>query len=76
MNKMTENIKEELLKLSKEDLVNIIMGLSTMYIMAAATQQIANTDYIQQCINSVQVNMSQDMKTVAQELKTNFFKSK
>ena len=73
---MTENIKEELLKLSKEDLVNIIMGLSTMYIMAAATQQIANTDYIQQCINSVQVNMSQDMKTVAQELKTNFFKSK
>lgn len=76
MNKTAENIKEELLKLSKEDLVNIIWGLSTMYIMAAATQQIADTNYIQQCINSVQTNISQDMKTVTQELKTNFLSPK
>lgn len=50
-------IREELQKLSKDDLISIVAELVNAYVTASMNTRRANANCIQQCVNQVQTNI-------------------
>lgn len=67
-------IREELQKLSKDDLINIVTELVGAYVTASINTRMANANCIQQCVNQVQTNIQPAINGMLQELKVKFQK--
>ena len=50
-------IREELQKLSKDDLINIVAELISAYVTASINTRMANANCIRKCVNQVQTNI-------------------
>lgn len=74
MSNIKELIKEKLNQLSKEDLVDALADVCTIYVSANITTQLSNANCIQQCINNVQTNLQQVDNVLTQRLNINFKK--
>lgn len=65
-------IKERLNQLSKEELVDILADVCSIYITANITTQLSSANCIQQCVNNVQTNLQQVDNLLTQRLNINF----
>ena len=71
MSNIKELIKERLNQLSKEDLVDALADVCTIYVSANITTQLSSANCIQQCINNVQTNLQQVDNVLTQRLNIN-----
>jgi hypothetical protein len=69
-----EYIRAELEKLSKDDLIDIIVAFTEHYFIAVLTRRISQANCIQQCVNQVETNLQPVINNMVQELKVNFQK--
>lgn len=69
-----EYIRTELEKLSKDDLIDIIVTFTEHYFIAVLNSRIAQANCIQQCVNQVETNLQLAIDNMVQELKVNFQK--
>lgn len=69
-----EYIRAELEKLSKDDLIDIIVAFTEHYFIAALNSRISQANCIQQCVNQVETNLQPAINNMVQELKVNFQK--
>ena len=69
-----ELIKDRLNQLSKEELVDALADVCTIYVSANITTQLSSANCIQQCINNVQTNLQQVDNVLTQRLNINFRK--
>ena len=67
-------IKERLNQLSKEELVDILADVCSIYITASITTQLSSANCIQQCVNNVQTNLQQVDNVLTQRLNINLKK--
>lgn len=74
MSNVKDLIKEKLNQLSKEDLVDALADICTIYVTANITTQLSNANCIQQCVNNVQTNLQQVDNVLTQRLNINFRK--
>lgn len=74
MSNVKDLIKEKLNQLSKEDLVDALADVCTIYVSANITTQLSNANCIQQCINNVQTNLQQVDNILTQRLNIKFKK--
>lgn len=74
MSNIKDLIKERLNQLSKEDLVDALADICTIYVSANITTQLSSANCIQQCINNVQTNLQQVDNVLTQRLNINFKK--
>ena len=59
MSNVKDLIKEKLNQLSKEELVDALADVCTIYVTANITTQLSSANCIQQCVNDVQTNLQQ-----------------
>ena len=69
-----ELIKGKLNQLSKEELVDALADVCTIYVSANITTQLSSANCIQQCVNNVQTNLQQVDNVLTQRLNINFNK--
>lgn len=69
-----EYIRTELEKLSKDDLIDIIVTFTEHYFIAILNSRISQANCIQQCVNQVETVLQPSANNIAQELKVNFQK--
>ena len=69
-----ELIKERLNQLSKEELVDILADVCSIYVSANITTQLSSANCIQQCVNNMQTNLQQVNNVLTQRLNINFKK--
>lgn len=69
-----EYIRAELEKLSKDDLIDIIVTFTEHYFIAVLNRRISQANCIQQCVNQVETNLQPTINNIVQELKVNFQK--
>lgn len=74
MSNIKELVKEKLNQLSKEDLVDALADICTIYVSANITTQLSSANCIQQCINNVQTNLQLVDNVLTQRLNINFKK--
>lgn len=74
MSNIKELIKEKLNQLTKEELVDALADVCTIYVSANITTQLSSANCIQQCINNVQTNLQQVDNVLSQRLNINFKK--
>lgn len=74
MSNIKDLIKEKLNQLSKEDLVDALADVCTIYVSANITTQLSNANCIQQCVNNMQTNLQQVDNVLTQRLNINFKK--
>ena len=74
MSNIKDLIKERLNQLSREDLVDALADICTIYVSANITTQLSSANCIQQCINNVQTNLLQVDNVLTQRLNINFKK--
>lgn len=74
MSNIKELIKEKLNQLSKEELVDALADVCSIYVSANITTQLSSANNIQQCINDVQTNLQQVDNVLTQRLNINFKK--
>lgn len=74
MSNIKDLIKDRLNQLSKEDLVDALTDICTIYVSANITTQLSSANCIQQCINNVQTNLQQVDNILTQRLNINFKK--
>jgi hypothetical protein len=68
MNNVKELIKEELNLLSKEELVDVVANICTIYVAANITTKLSNANCIQHCINNVQTNFQEIENCITQKV--------
>ena len=66
-----ELIKERLNQLSKEELVDILADVCSIYITANITTQLSSANCIQQCVNNVQTNFQEVDNIITQKINSN-----
>ena len=66
-----ELIKERLNQLSKEELVDILADVCSIYITANITTQLSSANCIQQCVNNVQTNFQEVDNIITQKINAN-----
>lgn len=75
-----ENIKKELRnklnELSKDELVDIIADLCSVYFFASATSGLISNNRIQQCINNVQTDLRKTENLNEQKINESLLKIK
>ena len=74
MSNIKELIKERLNQLTKEELVDTLADVCSIYITANITTQLSGANCIQQCVNNVQTNLQQVNNVLKQRLNINFKK--
>lgn len=74
MSNIKDLIKEKLNQLSKEELVDALADVCTIYVSANITTQLSSSNCIQQCVNNVQTNLQQVDNVLTQRLNINFKK--
>ena len=74
MSNIKELVKEKLNQLSKEELVDALADVCSIYVSANITTQLSSANNIQQCINNVQTNLQQVDNVLTQRLNNNFQK--
>ena len=74
MSNVKDLIKEKLNQLSKEELVDALADVCSIYVSANITTQLSSANNIQQCINDVQTNLQQVDNVLTQRLNNNFQK--
>ena len=74
MSNIKDLIKGKLNQLSKEELVDVLADVCTIYVSANITTQLSSANCIQQCINNVQTNLQQVDNVLTQRLNNNFQK--
>ena len=74
MSNIKELVKEKLNQLSKEELVDALADVCSIYVSANITTQLSSANNIQQCINNVQTNLQQVDNVLTQRLNINFKK--
>mgnify|MGYP003473314211 CR=1 FL=1 len=74
MSNIKDLIKERINQLSKDDLVDALADICTIYVSANITTQLSSANCIQQCINNVQANLQQVDNVLTQRLNINFKK--
>lgn len=71
-NLIKDKIRAELQKLSKDDLINIVVELTNLYVASRVNGLIVNISCAQQCVNQVQSNIQPAINGMLQELNVNF----
>ena len=74
MSNIKDLIKGKLNQLSKEELVDVLADVCTIYISANITTQLSSANCMQQCVNNVQTNLQQVDNVLTQRLNINFRK--
>lgn len=74
MNNVKDLIKEKLNHLSKEELVDALADVCTIYVSANITTQLSNANCIQQCVDNIQTKSQQVDNVLTQRLNSNFQK--
>lgn len=74
MSNIKELIKERLNQLTKEELVDALADVCTIYVSANITTQLSSANCIQQCVNNMQTNIQQVDNMLMQMLNINFKK--
>ena len=74
MSNVKDLIKEKLNQLSKEELIDALADVCTIYVSANITTQLSGANCIQQCVNNVQTNLQQVDNVMTQRLNINFRK--
>ena len=72
MSNIKELIKERLNQLTKEELVDALADVCTIYVSANITTHLSSANCIQQCINNVQTNLQQVDNVLTQRLGIKF----
>ena len=54
-----DNIRAELEKLSKDDLINIIAEVANAFVVASMNSRMANANCIQQCVGDVHTSIQE-----------------
>ena len=52
-------LRERLQELSKEELIDIIADISSVYVRASVLSKMSGASCIQQCVNNVQTNVQE-----------------
>ena len=66
-----DQIRAELEKLSKEDLINIIAEVTNAFVVANVNSRMANANCIQQCVRNVHTDTQQVVNDMCQQLDVN-----
>ena len=74
MKRLKSHLREHLLKLSKEELVDIISDLCSGYVFSSVASGLIHSNRIQECINNVQTNLQQVDDNCIQKINDNFIK--
>ena len=74
MSNIKDLIKKKLNQLSKEELVDVLADICSIYVTANINTQLSNANCIQQCVNNVQTNLQQIDNVLTQRLNINFRK--
>ena len=74
MSNIKELIKERLNQLTKEELVDALADVCTIYVSANITTQLSSAKCIQQCVNNMQTNIQQVDNVLMQRLNINLKK--
>ena len=74
MSNIKDLIKGKLNQLSKEELVDVLADVCTIYVSTNITTQLSSANCMQQCINNVQTNLQQVDNVLTQRLNINFRK--
>lgn len=69
-----EYIRTELEKLSKDDLIDIIITFTEHYFIAVLNSKMSQANCTQQCVNQVETILQLAVNNMVQELKVNFQK--
>lgn len=59
MAEIKDLFRERLQELSKEELIDIIADISSMYVQASVLSRMSGANCVQQCVNNVQTNMQE-----------------
>lgn len=59
MEEIRDLLRERLQELSKEELIDIIADISSMYVQASVFSRMSSANCIQQCVNNVQTNVQE-----------------
>lgn len=71
MSNIKELIKEKLNQLSKEELVDALADVCTIYVSANITTQLSSANCIQQCVNNIQTNIQEVDNIIKQKINAN-----
>ena len=74
MSNAKQLIRERLNQLSKEELVDALADICSIYVSANIATRLSSANCIQQCINNVQTNLQQVDNVLTQRLNINFRK--
>ena len=66
-----DQIRAELEKLSKEDLINIIAEVTNAFVVANVNSRMANANCIQQCVRNIHTDTQQVVNDMCQQLDVN-----
>lgn len=59
MAEIKDLLRERLLELSKEELIDIIADIASVYIKSSVLSTMSGASCIQQCVNNVQTNVQE-----------------
>ena len=59
MAEIKDLLRERLQELSKEDLIDILADISSVYVRASVLSTMSGANCIQQCVNNVQTNVQE-----------------
>ena len=59
MAEIKDLLRERLQELSKEELIDIIADISSVYVRASVFSRMSSANCIQQCVNNVQTNVQE-----------------
>ena len=69
-------IKAELQKLSKDELIDIIAQLVSVYIQSKVFSRLSSANCVQHCVNNIHTNIQPAINNMMQELNLNFQSTK
>ena len=57
MAEIKDSLRECLQELSKEELIDIIADISSMYVQASVFSRMSSANCVKQCVNNIQTNV-------------------
>lgn len=69
-------IKAELQKLSKDELIDIIAELTSVYIQSRVFSRLSSANCVQHCVDNIYANIQPAINNMMQELNLNFQSTK
>ena len=68
MEEIKKLLRERLQELSKEELIDVIADIASVYVRASVLSRMSGANCIQQCVNNVQTNVQEAINGMYAEI--------